>query len=68
MKNIWVMPPTSGEETYWKEHGKDAWSRNIVDLMGCIKDGFRLKYCYNNNQTVGKWEDMESLNIGWGGQ
>ena len=58
MKHIWVMDHS--RVTFWKEHGKSSWSRNIKDLVSFIGLDYEVKYCDNDNQTYGKWEDRSS--------
>lgn len=58
MIHVWIIE--HDRKTFWKEHGNSAWSRNIKDLMTLIDDGYEIKYCDNDNQIYGKWEDCSS--------
>jgi len=61
MIQVWIMD--HDKKTFWKEHGKTSWSRNIKDLMTLIDGDYQVKYCDNDNQVYGRWEECNpSLN------
>ncbi len=51
---IWVL--SDGKMSFWKEHGKRAWSRDIVALINTIKNGYEVKYCDNENSSEVEWK------------
>lgn len=51
---IWILEHAG--KTFWKEHGKGAYSRNIKGLMLLLENGpYKVRYATSQNQP----EDTE---------
>ena len=55
MIKIWILEENG--MTFWKEHGKSSWSRDIGSLMRTIKEGYEIRYCNNQNNSAKEWEE-----------
>jgi len=51
---IWIL--NLDGMTFWKEHGKTSWSRNIKELMEFIKDGYEVRFCDDINKSEVDWK------------
>lgn len=54
MIKIWIMETNYG--SFWKEHGKASWSKDIGSLIRTIKDGYRVRYCDGHNGAEVDWK------------
>jgi len=54
MKKIWVL--SLDGKTYWKEYGKQSWSKNIKELMELIKDGYEVRFIDDANKSEINWK------------